>query len=101
MGDIAETQAANAVFGPSIRVNSLKGHIGHTMGASGSLETIACVEMLGRQEVLPTKNLHTPDERCAPVAHVTARAATPVNIILKNSFAIGGNNCSLILRRPQ
>ncbi len=99
IGDIAETQAANAVFGHSIKVNSLKGHLGHTMGASGSLETIACVEMLRRQEILPTQNLHTPDERCAPVTHVTTAQKMPVNTIVKNSFAIGGNNCSLILRR--
>ena len=100
VGDIAETQAANAVFGPAVKVNSLKGHLGHTMGASGSLETIACVEMLLRQEILPTQNLHTPDGRCAPVTHITAAEKTPVDIIVKNSFAIGGNNCSLVLRRP-
>lgn len=100
VGDIAETQAANAVFGPGIQVNSLKGHLGHTMGASGSLELIACVEMLKRQEIIPTKNLCQPDERCAPVTHVTQLEKHPVNIILKNSFAIGGNNCSVIIRRP-
>ncbi len=101
VGDIAETQAANAVFGPAVQMNSLKGHLGHTMGASGSLETIACVEMLKRQEILPTKNLHTPDERCAAVNHITQPEKCSVNIILKNSFAIGGNNCSIVLRRPQ
>ena len=88
VGDIAETQAANAIFGPSIQINSLKGHLGHTMGASGSLETIACVEMLKRQEILPTQNLKTPDERCAPVTHVTKQMKHSVNIILKNSFFV-------------
>ena len=100
IGDIAETQAAQAVFGPGICVNSLKGHLGHTMGASGSLETIACVDMLNRQTLIGTKNLQTPDERCAQVRFVTQNETRPVNIILKNSFAIGGNNCSLVLRRP-
>ena len=100
VGDIAETQAAHTVFGPAIKVNSLKGHLGHTMGASGSLETIACVEMLQRQEILPTQNLKNPDEHCSLVTHVTQQAKQPVNIILKNSFAIGGNNCSVVLRRP-
>jgi len=101
IGDIAETHAAAAVFGPGLRVNSLKGHLGHSMGASGGLETIACLEMIKRQTLLPTKNLHTPDERCAALAYVTQQEERPVNVILKNSFAIGGNNCSLILRRPQ
>lgn len=99
-GDIAETQAINAVFGPAVRVNSLKGHLGHTMGASGSLESIACIDMLAKQQLMPTKNLHTPDTRCAAVNHVFRTEAAPVQTILKNSFAIGGNNCSLILRRP-
>lgn len=100
IGDIAETQAANTVFGSSVKINSLKGHLGHTMGASGSLETIACVEMLNRQEILPTQNLQQPDPRCASVHYITQLEKGPVNVILKNSFAIGGNNCSLILRRP-
>lgn len=100
-GDIAETQATQAVFGPQLRINSLKGHIGHTMGASGSLESIACVNMLARQTVLPTKNLCQPDERCAALAYQTAVQKTPLRIVLKNSFAIGGNNCSLLLRRPE
>lgn len=100
-GDIAETQAANAIFGPGLKINSLKGHLGHTMGASGTLESIACVEMLKAQTILPTHNLKQIDERCAPLQYVVQTTNAPLNIIMKNSFAIGGNNCSLILRRPQ
>ncbi len=99
-GDIAETQAAHAVFGPQVRINSLKGHLGHTMGASGSLESIACVEMLARQTVLPTQNLCDADPLCAPLNYVKKAENFPVRVILKNSFAIGGNNCSLVFRRP-
>ncbi|WP_428081290.1 beta-ketoacyl-[acyl-carrier-protein] synthase family protein [Candidatus Avelusimicrobium alvi] len=101
IGDIAETQAAAAVFGPGVKINSLKGHLGHTMGASGSLETVACLETLRRGVIPPTQNLHAPDERCARLEYVRQTEESPVKIILKNSFAIGGNNCSLILRRPQ
>ena len=100
IGDIAETQAAAAVFGPGVKINSLKGHLGHTMGASGSLETVACLETLRRGVIPPTQNLHAPDERCARLEYVRQTEESPVKIILKNSFAIGGNNCSLILRRP-
>lgn len=100
-GDIAETQAAHSVFGPHLKINSLKGHMGHTMGASGSLESIACVEMLKNQKVLPTHNLKQVDSQCAPLQYNTQVSPSPLNIIMKNSFAIGGNNCSLLLRRPQ
>ena len=99
-GDIAETQAAAAVFGSYLSVNSLKGHIGHTMGASGSLESIACVRMLAEQTVLPTQNLDRVDDRCALLQYVTQAEHRSLRTILKNSFAIGGNNCSLLLRRP-
>lgn len=99
-GDIAETQAAQAVFGTNLRVNSLKGHLGHTMGASGSLESIACVKMMETGTLLSTKNLKQVDEKCGSLHYVTAQENTPVNIIMKNSFAIGGNNCSLLMRRP-
>lgn len=98
-GDIAETQAAHAVFGPQLKINSLKGYIGHTMGASGSLESIACVKMLETQQRLPTHNLTQVDERCAPLQYDVKTDKTPLNIIMKNSFAIGGNNCSLLMRR--
>ncbi len=100
-GDIAETQAAHAVFGPNLRINSLKGHLGHTMGASGTLESIACVNMMAQQVMLPTKNLQNLDTQCAPLHYNTQVEKVPLNIIMKNSFAIGGNNCSLLLRRPQ
>lgn len=99
VGDIAETQAVNAVFGKDIKINSLKGHIGHTMGASGALELIACVQMLQNQLRLPTKNLHMPDPRCGAVSHILRAEKAPIHTILKNSFAIGGNNCSLLIRR--
>ena len=99
-GDIAETQAAQAVFGTNLRVNSLKGHLGHTMGARGSLESIACVKMMETGILLSTKNLKQVDEKCGSLHYVTAQENTPVNIIMKNSFAIGGNNCSLLMRRP-
>ncbi len=100
-GDIAETQAAQAVFGSALKINSLKGHLGHTMGASGTLESIACVNMMAHQQIVPTKNLQQVDEQCASLQYPTHTLEAPLNIIMKNSFAIGGNNCSLLLRRPQ
>ena len=99
-GDIAETQAAQAVFGAHLKINSLKGHLGHTMGASGSLESIACVKMLENDILIPTKNLKEKDEKCASLNYIAKQESKPINIIMKNSFAIGGNNCSLLLRRP-
>ncbi len=74
--------------------------MGHSMGASGGLETIACLKMLEEGVLLPTQNLEKLDGRCAPLSYVRTQEQRPVNIIVKNSFAIGGNNCTAVIRRP-
>ena len=96
-GDIAEGQAIQAVFGSTVPVSSMKGHMGHTMAACGALESIICVEMLRESVYFPTLNLENPDARCGDLAHIsstqTSHGKTPV---LKNSFALGGCNCTVI-----
>ena len=63
-GVITEAHAINSVLGPDIPVSSCKGHIGHTLGAAGSLESILALEMIRKQELIPTLNLKTPDPEC-------------------------------------
>ncbi|MBO4675522.1 MAG: beta-ketoacyl-[acyl-carrier-protein] synthase family protein, partial [Elusimicrobiaceae bacterium] len=79
VGDIAESKAVEKMFGPTARVNSLKGHLGHTMGASGALELIACVKMLETGEVIPVKNLQTVDDRCGALQYVTQLQRHPLS----------------------
>lgn len=98
-GDIAESHAIAQVFGATMAVSSLKGHLGHTMAASGALELIACVEMLRNQELIPTLHLETPDSACAVLDYVQKKRSLPFTALIKNNFALGGINCSLILRR--
>ena len=98
-GDIEESKAIAAVFGSNKPVNSLKGHIGHTMAASGSLELIAMLDMMSRNRMAPTLNLDNIDPECAGIRHITRPENLKINTFLKNSFALGGTNCSLIIRR--
>jgi 3-oxoacyl-[acyl-carrier-protein] synthase II len=98
-GDAAEAQAIAKVFGADIMVSSLKGHIGHTMAAAGALELIATVEMMRRGVVYPTRNLDEVDPACAGVDHVREVRTRQVKIAVKNSFAMGGVNSSMVLRR--
>ena len=58
-GDVAECEAIHRVFGNEVRVSSLKGHLGHTMAASGALELAATVWMMQQGYVIPTLNLET------------------------------------------
>jgi 3-oxoacyl-[acyl-carrier-protein] synthase II len=95
-GDIAEGQAIQKIFGSAAPVSSLKGHMGHTMAACGALESIICVEMLRGSVYFPTLKLENPDARCGDIAHLRTQAKLGGAPVLKNSFALGGCNCTVI-----
>ncbi len=98
-GDIAEGEAISMLFGNRVPVSSLKGHLGHTMAASGSLELIAGVEMLGRGVLIPTLNLDEVDPACGDLRLFRQIEAASINAFVKNNFALGGVNSSLVIRR--
>jgi len=98
-GDVAECEAVRRVFGNEVRVSSLKGHLGHTMAASGALELIATVWMMRQGYVIPTLNLDTIDPACKQVRHVRTMEKARVATSIKNNFAFGGVNSSIVLRR--
>ena len=97
-GDIAESMAIHEVFGDQTAVSSLKGHLGHTMAASGALELIASLGMMTHGSVLPTLNLDKPDPACAPLRWVREIETWQPQTFVKNSFALGGVNSSLVVR---
>jgi beta-ketoacyl-acyl-carrier-protein synthase II len=100
VNDPTETKAIKQVFGDSayrIPVSSTKSMIGHCMGASGTLEAIACVKSLQEGVLHPTINLDTPDPECDLdyVPHESRQAN--IQIALSNSFGLGGQNACLVL----
>ena len=99
LGDIAESAAIGSIFGNKVPASSLKGNIGHAMAASGALELAASVEMLRRGTILPTHNLDHVDPSCDSILHVRVVTARPIDTLMKNNFALGGVNSSMILRR--
>jgi 3-oxoacyl-[acyl-carrier-protein] synthase II len=94
-GDAAEARAIGAVFGPEIPVSSLKGNMGHTLGASGPIELAATIEMMRGGVVQPTHNLDEVDPACAGIRHVREKITHPFRAFLKNSFAFGGINSAI------
>ena len=96
VGDRAEAEALAAVFRRPVPVNSLKGHLGHTLGASGAIELVATLEAAQRGVQLAIRNLMTPDPVAAglDLIQTPRQCATPV--FLKNSIAFGGINVTLI-----
>jgi 3-oxoacyl-[acyl-carrier-protein] synthase II len=98
-GDTAEARAIAKVFGDAVPVSSLKGHLGHTLAASGALEAIATIEMLRRGKVIPTLNLEHVDPSCAGIKVPTAPEERLLTVALKNNFALGGVNSCTLFRR--
>lgn len=98
-GDIAESEAIGKIFGSKVPVSSLKGHIGHAMAASGSLEIASTVEMINRDCIIPNLNLENIDDLCKNIHVITRMENRKLQIVMKNSFAFGGVNSSIILRR--
>ena len=98
-GDATEAQAISAVVGDSVPVSSFKGYVGHTLGAAGALETIILLEMIRSGEIFSTLNLDHPDSACGGIMHVRKNLKQVLDIVLKNNFALGGVNSSLVLGR--
>ena len=99
-GDIAETAATHAVFGPRVPIHSLKGHFGHSLGACGAIEAWLGVEMMREGWFCPTANLNQVDERCAALDYVMGEPRPlAIDHLMTTNFAFGGINTALILKR--
>ena len=100
IGDSAEAQAIRDVFGKKQPcISSLKGFMGHTLGASGAIETVASLMMMHNGVIIPTKNLENPDNETVFLNHVTLPQKRNIDIFLKNSSAFGGINAVLVIKR--
>jgi len=101
-GDVAEANAIAAVFGERAReipVTSVKGAIGHCMGAAGAIETVAAAYTVAEGRIPPTLNFSTPDpEIRLDIVHGAPRAVE-IDVMTKNSFGLGGQNACLVLAR--
>jgi 3-oxoacyl-(acyl-carrier-protein) synthase len=99
--DAMEAVAIARVFGPrAVPVNSIKGAVGHTLGAAGALEAVVCAEVLQRGVVPPTAGLVTLDPACAGL-DVVAGAPRPVDVgvAVSTSSGFAGANAALVLAR--
>ena len=98
-GDIAETQATEAVFG-YVPLSSQKSYLGHTLGACGALESWFSIEMMRDGWFAPTINLENVDERCGKVDYIQGDGREiQTDYVMNNNFAFGGVNTSLIFKR--
>ncbi|QQX79896.1 beta-ketoacyl-ACP synthase [Shewanella sp. KX20019] len=99
-GDIAETQATSAVFGPSQPISSLKSYTGHTLGACGALEAWASIQMMNEGWFAPTLNLTEIDPECGELDYIKDDIRLlETDYVMSNNFAFGGINTSLIFKK--
>jgi 3-oxoacyl-[acyl-carrier-protein] synthase II len=99
-GDAAEARATAKVMGASVPVASLKSYVGHTLGACGAIEAWWTIEMMRGQWFAPTINLDSPDPECEGLDHIRGEGRSlDIEYAMKNNFAFGGINTSLVFRR--
>lgn len=102
INDASETKAIKAVFGEQaykIPISSTKSMVGHSLGASGALEAIVCINSINDSILHPTINQEESDPDCDLDYIPNAARETEVNITLSNSFGFGGQNACLIIKK--
>jgi 3-oxoacyl-[acyl-carrier-protein] synthase II len=102
LNDMAETRALKTALGKAayrVPVSSLKGGLGHTLGAAGSMSAVIALKALRDNQIPPTLNYRTPDPDCDLdyVPNQPRRAS--LHTVLLNSFGIGGQNACLVFKK--
>lgn len=104
LNDLSETLAIKKVFGErayNVPVSSIKSMIGHTIGASGAIQAVACCLAIKSGFLPPTINYAVRDEEC-DLDYVPNKAREmSVNVVVSNSFGFGSNNAVLVFRKEK
>jgi beta-ketoacyl-acyl-carrier-protein synthase II len=100
VNDATETYAIKVLFGEqayNIPVTSVKGLLGHMMGAAGAVEAIYSAYALLHGIIPPTWNYETPDPICDLDYVPNKPRLANLRVALSNSFGLGGQNACLVL----
>lgn len=99
--DSTETTIMKRVFGeyaPRIPMSSSKSMLGHTIGASGAIESIISVLAVHHGVVPPTINLTERDPACDLDYVADGARRQTIGAALSTSFGFGSRNAALVLR---
>ena len=101
--DASETLAIKGVFGErayDLPISSTKSMIGHALGASGAIESVASLKAIETGIIPPTINYENQDPDCdLDYVPNSSRKVQGVRAVLKNSFGFGGQNACLVFKR--
>jgi len=102
INDKNETSALKTLMGGKENcppMSSIKGQIGHCLGAAGGIEAVTCLMAMRDGIIPPTINYETPDENC-DLDYVTEGARkAELNVVMSNSFGFGGTNGVVIFKK--
>ena len=104
VNDITESEALGLVFGkraPHVPISSTKPIHGHGLGAGGALELVVTIGAMREGVAPPTINWRVADEKCPVDAVPNEARPMPIRTAMSNSFAFGGINAVLVLRRVE
>jgi len=102
LNDKNETFAIKEVFGDrayKIPVSSTKSMVGHLLGASSALESVATVLTINNGIIFPTINYEEADPDCDLDYVPNVAREFNVKVALKNSFGFGGHNITLLYKK--
>jgi len=101
--DQFETVAFKSTFGDhatKLKISSIKGVTGHSLGAAGGFEAVACVKTLQTGIIAPTINYETPDPDCDLDYTVNVPFSMPdIKVALSDNLGFGGHNGVLIFKK--
>jgi 3-oxoacyl-[acyl-carrier-protein] synthase II len=98
LNDAAEAEAIHKIFGlPGPAVTSIKGVIGHTLAAAGSIEAVAVALSIQRRQIPPTAGTVNVDPSCQLDLVVGRPREWVPGPVVSNSFGFGGHNGSLVI----
>lgn len=96
LNDEVETSVLKRVFGKKVAINSTKSMLGHTFGASGAIEASVCALSMRDNILHQSKNLESPID---DLDFVQENRSKRIGYALSESFAFGGHNTGLILKK--
>ncbi len=102
LNDRVETLVFKEIMGAAAyraAISSVKPITGHCMGASGSVEALACVMAIRDQKIPPTINYTTPDPECDLDYVPNVARDRDVRVAVTTSVGLGGHNSCVIFRR--
>jgi 3-oxoacyl-[acyl-carrier-protein] synthase II len=102
INDKNETAALKELFGGKENcppVSSVKGQVGHCLGAAGAIEAVVCLMAMRDGVLPPTINYTTPDENCDLDYIPNEARKAEINVAMSNSFGFGGTNGVVIFKK--